>query len=82
MAAPVSQSGRGRLALDVDVDPVSGRRARAGRGVAADPVLSAHDWTFLLDSGFALGLNSVLLAYLMYTSGLVPRFIALELGPS
>jgi len=45
--------------------------------VAADKALVAmHDWTFLLGPNIALGLNTVLLAYLMYRSRLVPRFIA------
>ncbi|TWE21693.1 uncharacterized protein DUF4386 [Kitasatospora atroaurantiaca] len=45
--------------------------------VAADKSLVAmHDWTFLLGPNVALGLNTVLLAYLMYRSALVPRFIA------
>jgi hypothetical protein len=39
-------------------------------------LLWLHDATFLLGPGFALGLNSALLAYLMYTSQLVPRAIA------
>ncbi|MFI6444166.1 DUF4386 domain-containing protein [Kitasatospora sp. NPDC050543] len=44
---------------------------------AADRSLVAlHDWTFLLGPNIALGLNTVLLAYLMYRSRLVPRFIA------
>jgi hypothetical protein len=36
-----------------------------------------HDWTFLLGPAFVLGINTVLMAYLMYRSGLVPRFIGL-----
>jgi hypothetical protein len=43
----------------------------AGRALVA-----LHDWTFLLGPDFVLGTNTVLLAYLMYRSGLVPRFIA------
>ena len=39
-------------------------------------LVAAHDWTFLLGPNFVLGTNTVLLAYLMYRSGLVPRFIA------
>ena len=41
-----------------------------GRGMVA-----VHDWTFLLGPNFVLGTNTVLMAYLMYRSGLVPRFI-------
>jgi hypothetical protein len=39
-------------------------------------LLWLHDATFLLGPGFALGLNSALLAYLMYQSELIPRAIA------
>jgi hypothetical protein len=43
-----------------------------GRGLVA-----VHDWTFLLGPAFVLGVNTVLMAYLMFRSGLVPRFIGL-----
>lgn len=39
-------------------------------------LVAVHDWTFLLGPNFVLGVNTALLAYLMYRSGLVPRFIA------
>jgi hypothetical protein len=39
-------------------------------------LLWLHDATFLLGPGFAIGLNSGLLAYLMYRSQLIPRAIA------
>ena len=36
-----------------------------------------HDWTFLLGPGFVVGVgNGLLLGYLMYRSGLVPRRMA------
>jgi Domain of unknown function (DUF4386) len=43
---------------------------------AARALVAVHDWTFLLGPNFVLGTNTVLLAYLMYRSRLVPRFIA------
>ncbi|MEU3313100.1 DUF4386 domain-containing protein [Streptomyces sp. NPDC006662] len=54
------------------------RREPGGPGAAAaDTVLVAvHDWTFLLGPNLALGLNTALLAGLMYRSRLVPRPIA------
>ncbi|MET3985689.1 hypothetical protein ABIC27_003567 [Streptomyces sp. PvR034] len=54
------------------------RDAGAADGAAgADAALVAvHDWTFLLGPNIALGLNTVLLAYLAYRARLVPRFIA------
>ena len=41
-------------------------------------LVAVHDWTFLLGPGFIVGLgNGLLLGYLMYRSGLVPRGMAL-----
>jgi hypothetical protein len=45
----------------------------AGRSLVA-----VHDWTFLLGPGFIVGVgNGLLLGWLMYRSGLVPRGMAL-----
>jgi hypothetical protein len=41
-----------------------------------EALVAIHDWTFLFGPGFAIGVNTLLLAYLMYRSGLVPRPIA------
>ena len=38
--------------------------------------MAVHDWTFLVGPSLILGMNSLLLAYLMYRSQLVPRLIA------
>ena len=35
-----------------------------------------HNWTFLFGPGLAIGVNTLMLAYLMYRSGLIPRLIA------
>ncbi|MEU4626833.1 DUF4386 domain-containing protein [Actinoplanes sp. NPDC023801] len=43
---------------------------------AGKSLVAIHDWTFLLGPNVLLGLNSLLLAYLLYRSRLVPRFIA------
>jgi len=50
----------------------------AGSLVAVGKSLVAlHDWTFLLGPGFVVGIgNGMLLGYLMYRSGLVPRPMA------
>lgn len=49
----------------------------ADGATGADVALRAlHDWTFLLGPNIALGLNTVLLAYLAFRARLVPRFIA------
>jgi Domain of unknown function (DUF4386) len=45
---------------------------------AGESLVAFHDWTFLLGPGFCVGVgNGLLLGYLMYTSGLVPRRMAL-----
>lgn len=38
-------------------------------------LVSIHNWTVLIGPDFTSGLNTVLLAYLLYRSGLVPRWI-------
>jgi hypothetical protein len=45
--------------------------------VAGESLVAIHDWTFLLGPGFCVGLNGILLGYLFYKSGLVPRQIAI-----
>ncbi|WP_223263282.1 DUF4386 domain-containing protein [Arthrobacter sp. NamB2] len=56
--------------------------ASDGDGASYLPVARAlvvlHDWTFLLGPGFVVGIgNGLLLGFLMYRSGLVPRRLAL-----
>ena len=52
--------------------------ADAGSLLAVGQSLVAlHDWTFLLGPGFVVGIgNGLILGYLMYRSGLVPRGMA------
>jgi hypothetical protein len=38
-------------------------------------LVAMHNWTFLIGPGLVCGVNTVLMAYLMYRSGLVPRLI-------
>jgi Domain of unknown function (DUF4386) len=45
--------------------------------IAGQSLVAVHDFTFLLGPGFCVGVNGLLLGYLFYTSGLVPRRIAL-----
>ncbi len=41
-------------------------------------LVDLHDWTFLLGPGFVVGIgNGLILGYLMYRSGLVPRGLAM-----
>jgi hypothetical protein len=51
----------------------SGSLVTVGRSLVA-----IHDWTFLLGPGFIVGVgNGLILGYLMYRSGLVPRGMAI-----
>jgi hypothetical protein len=52
--------------------------ADAGSLVAVgESLVALHDWTFLLGPGFVVGVgNGLMLGYLMYTSRLVPRGMA------
>jgi hypothetical protein len=43
--------------------------------LAGKSLVVIHNWTFLFGPSLAIGVNTLLLAYLMYTSRLVPRVI-------
>lgn len=59
-------------------DVEAGATAGATVAGAARALVALHDWTFLLGPQFCSGLgNGILLGYLMYASGLVPRRMAL-----
>ena len=59
-------------------EDLAGAGADAGSlTVAGKSLVAIHDWTFLLGPGFCVGVNGLLLGYLFYRSGLVPRAIAL-----
>ena len=45
--------------------------------VAGESLVAIHDWTFLLGPGFCVGVNGLVLGYLFYRSGLVPRWMAM-----
>ena len=46
--------------------------------LVGESLVAVHDWTFLLGPGFVVGIgNGLLLGYLMYRSGLVPRRMAM-----
>ena len=59
---------------------VSLRQGSAGSAdamtTAARTLIALHDWTFLLGPGLVIGVNSMLLAWLMLRSRLVPAWIA------
>jgi hypothetical protein len=53
------------------------RQDAPGEGALAQSLTAIKDWTFLLGLGFVVGVgNGLLLGYLMYRSGLVPRPMA------
>lgn len=45
--------------------------------IAGQSLVAIHDWTFLLGPGFCVGVNGLLLGYLMYRTGLMPPRLAL-----
>ena len=45
--------------------------------VTGEALVAVHDWTFLLGPGFCVGVNGLLLGYLMYRSGLMPPRLAM-----
>jgi Domain of unknown function (DUF4386) len=45
--------------------------------IAGQTLVAAHDWTFLLGPGFCVGVNGLLLGYLMYRTGLMPPRLAM-----
>jgi hypothetical protein len=51
--------------------------ADAASLTAGKSLVAIYDWTFLLGPGLMPGVNGVLLGYLMYRSGLVPRGLAM-----
>ncbi|MCU7823911.1 DUF4386 domain-containing protein [Kitasatospora sp. DSM 101779] len=48
----------------------------AALATTARALVAVHDWTFLLGPNFVCGANTLLAAYLMYRSRLVPRVVA------
>jgi hypothetical protein len=52
-------------------------RSGADAGTIAYALAALKDWTFILGPGFIVGIgNGLILGYLMYRSGLVPRRLA------
>lgn len=45
--------------------------------VAGQTLVAVHDWAFLLGPGFCVGVNGILLGWLMYRTGLMPRRLAM-----
>jgi hypothetical protein len=67
----------GVVTLRQDLAGAAGADA-ASLVTAGRSLVAVHDWTFLLGPGFIVGVgNGLLLGWLMYRSGLVPRGMAL-----
>jgi hypothetical protein len=65
------------LTLQQDVGGAGAANA-ASLSLSARSLVAVHDWTFLLGPGLCAGFgNGLVLGYLMYRSGLVPRRMAL-----
>jgi hypothetical protein len=45
--------------------------------IAGQTLVAIHDWTFLLGPGFCVGVNGILLGWLMYRTGLMPPRLAM-----
>ena len=45
--------------------------------IAGQTLVAIHDWTFLFGPGFCLGVNGILLGWLMYRTGLMPPRLAI-----
>ncbi len=56
----------------------AGAANAASLSVVGRSLVAIHDWSFLLGPGFIVGVgNGLLLGYMMYRSGLVPRRMAM-----
>ena len=54
----------------------TGAQAQA-LGVTGESLVAMRQWTFLLGPGVMAGVNDLLLGYILYRSGLVPRSVAI-----
>ena len=50
---------------------------KASLDIAGQTLVAIHDWTFLLGPGFCVGVNGILLGWLMYRTGLMPPRLAI-----
>ena len=58
-------------------DDVAGSADPATLEIAGQTLVAVHDWTFLFGPGFCVGMNGLLLGWMMYRTGLMPRGLAL-----
>jgi hypothetical protein len=66
------------VTLRQDVGGAGGAGGAGSLVTVGRSLVAIHDWTFLLGPGWVVGVgNGLLLGYLMYRSGLVPRGMAM-----
>ena len=58
-------------------DDFAGSADPATLEIAGHTLVAVHDWTFLFGPGFCVGVNGILLGWMMYRTGLMPRGLAL-----
>lgn len=65
------------VTLRQDLAGGTGGTGEVAASAAAGALVAVHDWAFLLGPNVALGANTLVLAYVMRRTGLVPGWIAL-----
>ena len=50
---------------------------RQGKRPLGETLVAIHDWTFLFGPGFCVGVNGILLGWMMYRTGLMPPRLAM-----
>jgi hypothetical protein len=58
-------------------DDYAGVADAASLEVAGQSLVAIHDWTFLFGPGFCVGVNGILLGWMMYRTGLMPPRLAM-----
>ena len=54
-------------------DDLAGSADPATLEIAGQTLVAIHDWTFLFGPGFCVGVNGILLGWMMYRTGLMPQ---------
>jgi hypothetical protein len=58
-------------------EDLAGSAADETLNVTGQTLVAIHDWTFLFGPGFCVGVNGILLGWMMYRTGLMPPRLAL-----
>ena len=58
-------------------DDLAGSADPATLEIAGQTLVAVHDWTFLFGPGFCVGVNGILLGWMMWRTGLMPQGLAL-----